>query len=57
MDFQAAGQLSNSQVISSPTKKVYNPIGTDSQWSFGWNSNNKDVFNRPQSSKSYLLIM
>ena len=36
--------------IPSP-KKVYNPIGNDSQWSFGWQGNEKSSFNRANNSK------
>jgi hypothetical protein len=31
---------------------VFNPIASESQWSFGWQGNTKDVVNKPNSSKS-----
>lgn len=36
--------------VPSP-KKVSNPIGTQSQWSFGWQANDRPVFNRANDSK------
>lgn len=52
MEERPAGKVTstNTAVMDSP-KKVSNPIGTQSQWSFGWQGNNKDVFNRPNNSK------
>lgn len=41
--------------IPSP-KKVSNPIGTQSQWSFGWQGNEKSVFNRANDSKGTYLF-
>lgn len=48
MEDTPAGKSSNE--IPSP-KKVSNPIGTQSQWSFGWQSNDRPVFNRANDSK------
>lgn len=52
MEERPAGKVTstNTAVMDSP-KKVSNPIGTQSQWSFGWQGNNKDVVNRPNNSK------
>ena len=50
MEDKPAGKLtSNSPSVESP-KKVLNPIGTESQWSLGWNNGSKDIFNRPALS-------
>jgi hypothetical protein len=49
-----AGKCSNE--VPSP-KKVSNPIGSQSQWSFGWQGNDKPVFNRPNDSKGKALPM
>lgn len=54
MEDKPAGKLtSNNPTVESP-KKVFNPIGTESQWSFGWNNGSKDIFNRPNNSKGTL---
>ena len=51
MEDKPAGKITpNNPPVDSP-KKVFNPIGTESQWSLGWNNGNKDVFNRPNNSK------
>ena len=42
-------------MIESP-KKVFNPIGTQSQWSLGWQGNTSDIFNKSQMAKSKLII-
>lgn len=46
-----AGKVSTSTNEMPSPKKTYNPIGTASQWSFGWQGNEKPVFNRPNNSK------
>lgn len=52
MEDRPAGKVTstNTAPVESP-KKVSNPIGTQSQWSFGWQGNTKEVFNRPNNSK------
>lgn len=46
----AGKQTPSNPPVDSP-KKVFNPIGTQSQWSLGWNTGSKDIFNKPNSSK------
>ena len=40
---------SNSEVFT--PKKASNPIGSESQWSFGWQGGEKGVFAKGSSSK------
>jgi len=51
MEDLPAGKLTTSNPPVDSPKKVFNPIGTESQWSLGWNSGSKDIFNRPNNSK------
>lgn len=46
-----AGKLTKS-FIELPTPKKSNPIGIESQWSFGWQGGEKNIFNKSNSSKS-----
>jgi hypothetical protein len=51
MEEKPAGRITSSNDLIDSPKKKSNPIGIESQWSFGWQGNSKDVFNRPNSSK------
>lgn len=51
MEDKPAGKLTTTNPPVDSPKKVFNPIGTESQWSLGWNNGSKDVFNRPNNSK------
>jgi len=58
-DQPAAGQLaSNNSFVSSPTKHT-NPIGTQSNWSFGWQNNSKNESNHPTTggTPSYIQAL
>lgn len=50
-DKPAGKNTPNNPPIDSPSKRVHNPIGIESQWSLGWNNGGKDIFNRPNNSK------
>ena len=49
-DSPAGKKTSGNSFVESP-KKTVNTATNQSQWSFGWNANTKDVFNRPNNSK------
>jgi len=49
-DIPAGKSTQSPAEIPSP-KKVHNPIGNDSQWSFGWGGNDKNSINRANNSK------
>lgn len=52
-----AGKMTQSATSFPSPKKVHNPIGSESQWSFGWQGGEKNVFNRANNSKgAYSLI-
>lgn len=51
MEEQAAGRTTVSTDLAGSPRKTSNPIGIQSQWSFGWQGNSKDVYNRPNNSK------
>lgn len=52
MDNIPAGKVTSGGDSGQPSpKKTFNPIGTESQWSFGWQGNNKDIFNGSNNSK------
>ena len=55
-DIPAGKVTSSANEVPSP-KKSYNPIGTSSQWSFGWQGNEKPVFNRPNNSKGRTSVI
>ena len=49
-DIPAGKSTQSPAEIPSP-KKAHNPIGNNSQWSFGWGGNEKNSFNRGNNSK------
>lgn len=51
MEEKPAGKITPSNPPVDSPKKVFNPIGTQSQWSLGWNNGSKDIFNRANNSK------
>lgn len=49
-DSPAGKKTAGNSFVESP-KKTVNTGTNQSQWSFGWNANTKDVYNRPNNSK------
>ena len=49
-DSPAGKKTTGNSFVESP-KKTVNTVTNQSQWSFGWNANTKDAFNRPNNSK------
>lgn len=49
-DSPAGKKTSGNTFVESP-KKTPNPVTNQSQWSFGWQANNKDAYNRANNSK------
>ena len=49
-DSPAGKKTSGNSFVESP-KKVIHTTTNQSQWSFGWNANTKDAYNRPNNSK------
>ena len=49
-DSPAGKKTVGNSFVESP-KKTVNTATNQSQWSFGWNANTKDVYNRPNNSK------
>ncbi len=47
-----AGKLTKTYSDLPTPKKANNPIGIESQWSFGWQGGEKNIFNKSNSSKS-----
>lgn len=54
MEEKPAGRTTTSNDLAGSPRKTSNPIGIQSQWSFGWQGNAKDVVNRPNNSKGKL---
>lgn len=54
-DSPAGKKTSGNTFVESP-KKVIHGTTNSSQWSFGWNGNAKDVYNRPNNSKGNASI-
>ena len=52
MEDTPAGKLTKSFTELPTPKKANNPIGIESQWSFGWQGGEKNIFNKSNSSKS-----
>jgi hypothetical protein len=46
-----AGKMTQSAIEFPSPKKVNNPIGSQSQWSFGWQGSEKTVSNHANNSK------
>ena len=51
MEEIAAGKHTSATTEVLSPRKVYNPIGTSSQWSFGWQANDRALYNKENSSK------
>jgi hypothetical protein len=52
-----AGKLTQSTSEIPTPKKVFNPLGSESQWSLGWQKGSeKTIFNQPNNSKGSRLI-
>ena len=52
MEEKPAGKLTvKNEIMDSPSKRSNNPIGSQSQWSFGWQGNPRDVVNRQNNSQ------
>jgi hypothetical protein len=48
--------LSSSTLISSPPRKHYNPIGSESQWSLGWQGTESQITRTTSSKSTHLFI-
>lgn len=51
-----AGRVTKSTSEIFTPKKVSNPIGSESQWSFGWQGGEKNVFAKGNNSKGNIAL-
>lgn len=52
-----AGKVTASNAVVDSPKKAFNPIGSQSQWSFGWQGGSKDTSNQANNSKGMFSMM
>lgn len=51
-----AGRVTKSTSEIFTPKKANNPIGSESQWSFGWQGGEKNIFAKGGSSKGNMRL-